>query len=353
MSNGVRVAMLSPIAWRTPPTHYGPWERVVSLLTEGLVERGYDVTLFATADSQTSARLHAVAQAGYEEDKALDPKVWECLHIAEVFERADDFDLIHNQFDFLPLTYTGLVRTPVVTTIHGFSSPKILPVYRKYNDRVHYVSISDADRHADLDYVATVYHGIDLENFTFNAAGGDYLLFFGRMHPDKGAAEAIQIARLAGRKLIMAGIVQDEAYFDAEVKPHIDGDRVEYVGSVGPMRRDALLGGAAALLHPIRFEEPFGLSVVESMACGTPVIAAPRGSMLELIREGENGFIAGDVDGAVDAVGRLSEIDRRACRIDAEERFSRDRMVQGYVDVYERVLAGVPAGPRKYEPASV
>src|SRR5215470_7771894 len=143
----MRVAMLAPISWRVPPRHYGPWERVVSILTEGLVRRGIDVTLFATTDSVTSAKLAGICPHPYSEDPSLDPKVWECLHISEVFERADEFDLIHNQFDFLPLTYTGLVKTPVITTIHGFSSEKIVPVFKKYNDRVHYIAISDADRH--------------------------------------------------------------------------------------------------------------------------------------------------------------------------------------------------------------
>ncbi|MGB4290861.1 MAG: glycosyltransferase, partial [Dethiobacteria bacterium] len=193
----MKIAMLSPIAWRTPPRHYGPWEQVVSWLTEGLVRQGIEVTLYATADSQTSARLRAVAPRPYAEDSSLDPKVWECLHIAALFEEAERYDLIHNHFDFLPLTYTGLVRTPVVTTIHGFSSPKILPVYRKYNRRVHYVSISDADRDPGLDYRATVYHGIPVEHFPFSPEPGRYLLFFGRIHHDKGVAEAIALARRA------------------------------------------------------------------------------------------------------------------------------------------------------------
>lgn len=188
----MRIAMLSPIAWRTPPRHYGPRERVVSLLTEGLVRKGVEVTLFATADSQTSGTFHSVVPKPYEEDKALDPKVWECLHISELFEMADDFDLIHNHFDFLPLTYSGLTKTPILTTIHGFSSQRILPVYKKYDGKVYYVSISDADRSPELRYLATVYHGIDLESFTFDERGGDYLLFFGRIHPEKGTREAIE-----------------------------------------------------------------------------------------------------------------------------------------------------------------
>ena len=215
----MKIAMLSPIAWRTPPLGYGPWERVVSLLTEGLAVRGIDVTLFATADSVTQAKLHAIVPRPYEEDKTLDPKVWECLHISELFEKAGDFDLIHNHFDFLPLTYSGLTDTPVLTTIHGFSSPNILPVYRKYNHKTSYVSISNANRSPELDYIATIYHGIDLENFTFQETPGDYLLFFGRIHHDKGTAEAIQIARQTGMKLILAGFIQDMDYYRSAVEP--------------------------------------------------------------------------------------------------------------------------------------
>ncbi|MHB8157191.1 MAG: glycosyltransferase family 4 protein, partial [Desulfocucumaceae bacterium] len=240
----MKIAMLSPIAWRTPPLGYGPWERVVSLLTEGLAVKGIDVTLFATADSVTQAKLHAIVPAPYEEDKTLDPKVWECLHISELFERAGDFDLIHNNFDFLPLTYSGLTDTPVLTTIHGFSSPKILPVYRKYNQKTYYVSISNADRSPELDYIDTIYHGIDLENFTFQETPEDYLLFFGRIHHDKGAAEAIQIARQTGMKLILAGVIQDMDYYRSEVEPHLDGVRASYVGVAGPEMRNKLLGGA-------------------------------------------------------------------------------------------------------------
>ena len=334
----MRVGMLSPIAWRTPPKHYGPWERVVSLLTEGLVQRGVDVTLFATADSETSGTLHSVVPKPYEEDKTLDPKVWECLHISELFEMADDFDVIHNHFDFLPLSYCGLTKTPVITTIHGFSSQRILPVYRKYDRKVHYVSISNADRSPELTYLATVYHGIDLESFTFNDTGGDYLIFFGRIHPEKGTREAIKIAKQAKRDLVIAGVIQDKEYFRSEVEPQLDGKRIQYIGSVGPDKRNALLGGGRALLHPISFDEPFGLSLVEANACGTPVVAFPRGSMREIVRDGVNGFLVQDISAAVKAVERIGEISRRECRKMAEERFSRDRMVDDYLGLYHRIL---------------
>jgi len=334
----MHIAMLSPIAWRTPPRHYGPWESVVSLLTEGLVSCGCDVTLFATGDSKTSGKLHAICKRGYEEDSTIIPKVWECLHISELFEHAEDFDIIHNNFDFLPLTYTGFISTPVVTTIHGFSSPGILPVYKKYNGKVFYVSISDADRSPDLDYVKTIHHGIDIKQFDFQPEPDDYLLFFGRVHHDKGAREALEIARACNKKLILAGIIQDQAYYDQHVAPHIDNDKVIYAGSVGPVQRNRLLGKACALLHPIQFDEPFGLSVIESMACGTPVIAFDRGSMPELIENGKSGFLVNNVDEAIETVARIKEIDRAYCRRHVERHFTVDRMINEYIQVYEMIL---------------
>ncbi len=334
----MKIAMLSPIAWRTPPRHYGPWENVVSLLTEGLVSRGIDVTLFATGDSQTRGRLQSVCPKGYEEDPAILPKVWECLHISALFEQGDRFDLIHNHFDYLPLTYTGMTSTPVVTTIHGFSSPKILPVYEKYNRKTFYVAISSSDKVPELAYIATIHHGINLQQFTFQPHSGDYLLFFGRIHPDKGARECIEVARRTGMKLLLAGIIQDGNYFATQVKPNLDNNRIVYVGSAGPMERDRLLGGAYALLHPIRFDEPFGLSVVEAMACGTPVVAFRRGSMPEIIADGVTGYLTAHIDEMVQSVERVRELDRRACRRWVEERFSAERMIDDYIRVYEEII---------------
>ena len=335
----MRVAVLAPISWRVPPRHYGPWEQFVSLLTEGLVARGVDVTLFATADSLTSARLSSTAPRGWSEDPDdPDTKVAECLHISAVFERAGEFDLIHNSFDFLPLTYSALVSTPVLTTIHGFSSPAIVPVYEKYNHHGAYVAISEADRHPKLDYVATIHHGIDTDAFALGDGGGGYLLFFGRIHPDKGTAEAIEVARRVGLPLVMAGIVQDQRYFEAEVAPHLDGDRVRYLGPVGPERRSAVLGDALALLHLIGFEEPFGFSVVEAMASGTPVIAFRRGSMPELVEDGHSGALVEHVEGAAAALPSVLRLDRAAIRGRAVARFSRDRMTADYLAAYSEVL---------------
>ncbi|MGM0689629.1 MAG: glycosyltransferase family 4 protein [Bacillota bacterium] len=334
----MKIAMLAPISWRTPPRHYGPWEWVVSMLTEGLTKRGIDVTLYATADSITSARLRPVAPRPWSEDPELDPKVWECLHISAVFEEAAEYDLIHNNFDFLPLSYSGLVQTPLLTTIHGFSSPKIIPVFKKYNRKTHYVAISESDRHPDLDYRATVHHGIPVEQYPYRESPDRYLLFFGRIHHDKGVYESIRLAKQVGLPLVIAGIIQDQNYFDLYVSPYLDEEKVRYVGPVGPADKGALLGGALAMLHLINFDEPFGLSVVESMACGTPVIAFNRGSMPELITDGETGFLVEDLDQAHSALSHLKTIDRRKCRLRVEENFTVDLMVGRYIDVYKKIL---------------
>ncbi len=335
----MKIALLSPIAWRTPPLHYGPWETIVSMLAEGLVAQGLEVTLFATGSSSTSGKLEWVCPHAYEEDPNLDAKVWECLHIAHLFEQAEQFDIIHNNYDFLPLSYSRLVKTPVVTTIHGFSSPRIIPVYRTYNDHTHYVSISYADRHPELNYLANVYHGIDLSKFTYQAETGSYLLYFGRIHRDKGTSEAIEIARQFGMKLLIAGIIQDQEYFNTLVAPHLEEEKIVYLGPVGPEQRDKLLGGAYALLHPIHFAEPFGLSVVEAQACGTPVIAFNRGSMPEVIQDGSSGYLVEDVAGAVSKLFSISQLKRENCRSWVEAQFSQHRMVNDYIKVYEKLLA--------------
>jgi glycosyltransferase involved in cell wall biosynthesis len=339
----LRIAVLAPISWRVPPRHYGPWELFASLLTEGLVSRGHEVTLFASGDSLTSARLRSVVSAGWSEDPSIDPKVAECLHIAQVFEAAAEFDIIHNGFDFLPLTYSALIGTPVVTTIHGFSSPRIVPAYARYNGRTSYVAISEADRHPALDYVATIHHGIDTGALALARTPDPegYLAFFGRIHPDKGVVEAIDTAEKAGRPLRIAGIIADREYFETKVAPRLDGSRVRFLGPIRAEDRSTFLGGAVALLHLISFDEPFGFSVVEAMACGTPVIAFGRGSMPELVEDGLTGAVVTDIAGAVDAIRSIGDLDRAAVRRRAVERFSHDRMVDAYVDVY-RQLVGRP-----------
>jgi glycosyltransferase involved in cell wall biosynthesis len=334
----MKVAILAPIAWRTPPRKYGPWEQVASNIAEGLVEKGIDVTLFATGDSITKGKLEYICEKPYAEYSELDPKVWESLHISHMMERADQFDLIHNNYDFLPLSYSRLIKTPMLTTIHGFSSPKILPAYKKYNSTGYYVSISNSDRSPELDYMATVYNGINTNEFIFRSISEDYLLFFGRIHPEKGVYESIQIAKKSKRKLIISGLIQDQQYFDHKVKPFINKDEIIYVGNSGPTERNKLLGGAKALLHPISFEEPFGLSVAEAMLCGTPVIAFNRGSMKEIIVDGKTGFLVNTIDEAVDMISNIKSINRKYCREWAKSKFSQQKMIEGYQAVYEEIL---------------
>ena len=334
----MKIGILSPVAWRTPPRKYGPWEQVVSCLTEELVARGVDVTLFATGDSVTAAKLDHYVDTPYAEDMNADAKVNECLHIGHFMEKAGEFDIVHNHYDFLPLTYSKLIKTPFLTTIHGFSSPKIVPVFKKYNDNTHYVSISNSDRSPELQYIATVYNGINTAAFTFREQPRDYLLFFGRIHPEKGAWDAIQVAKKCGKKIILAGLIQDEVYFNTEVKPLINGDDVVYAGNCGPDERNELLGNALALLHLIHFNEPFGLSVAEAMCCGTPVIAFNKGSMPELILRGKTGYLVETIEEAVDAVSQLKSIDRKLCRQWAVDSFSKEKMTSDYIAVYEQIL---------------
>ena len=329
--------MLAPVAWRTPPEHYGPWESVASLLTEGLASRGVDVTLFATLDSLTAAKLDGVCPHGYAEDPQLDGRVWEALHVSHALARSGEFDLVHNHLDWLPLAFERLSRTPMVTTVHGFSGPGILPAYRR--SRSAFVAISDSDRSPDLEYLATIHHGVDLLELPYQAEPDAHLVSFGRIHPDKGTADAIAIARRVGLPLLICGIVQDKRYFADEVEPHIDGDQVTFLGSVGPRQRAEILGNAAVLLHPIHFDEPFGLSVVEAMACGTPVVAFRRGSMAEVIDEGVTGYLAHDTASAVDAVRDARRLDRSAVHARAVARFGVDRMVEDYLRAYEVLLS--------------
>lgn len=334
----MKIAMLAPVAWRTPPRKYGPWEQVASNITEGLVNKGFDITLFATGDSITGGKLKSICPIGYEEDKNLDAKVQECMHISFLMEQAHKYDIIHNNFDFLPLTYSRLIKTPIVTTIHGFSSQKIIAVYKRYNDINNYVSISYADRSDKLKYIANVYNGINGNDFTLNKKHGDYLLYFGRIHYDKGTRESIEIALKSKMKLVIAGYIQDENYYRQEVEPFIDGEQIIYVGNAEPKQRDELLGGAYALLHPINFEEPFGLSVAESMFCGTPVIAFDKGSMKELIEHEKTGFLVNNIDEAVEILPQIININRSYCRNHAESKFSNTKMTEDYISVYKKVL---------------
>jgi glycosyltransferase involved in cell wall biosynthesis len=339
----MRVAILAPVAWRCPPAHYGPWEQIASLLAEGLVAQGIEVTLFATLDSLTSAELDGVMPHGYAEHPELDGRVCEAMHVAHAFDRSAEFDLVHSHLDWLPLAFERHCAAPLVTTVHGFGGPAILPAYRAARSAL--VSISDSDRHPALSYAATVLHGVDQALLPLSTSAGDDLVVLGRIHPDKGIAEAITIARAAGRRLVICGIVHDQRYFAEQVEPHVDGDAVRFLGSVGPQQRAEVLGSAAVLLHPIGFDEPFGLSVVEAMMCGTPVVAYRRGSMPEVVDEGVTGYLVADAEQAALAVPSAVALDRRAVHDRAVARFGAARMVDDYLRVYREVLAGRPQRP--------
>jgi glycosyltransferase involved in cell wall biosynthesis len=333
-----RIAILAPVAWRTPPRAYGAWETVASNITEGLVARGWNnVTLFATKESITKAKLVGWVDKGYEEDKSQIPLVSTVLHISKVMELADQFDLIHNNFDYIPLTYLPHIKTPMLTTIHGFSDADILRVFRDHKD-TYYVSISDSDRDSELPYMATVYNGIDLSNLTFREKPGEKLVCYGRIHPDKGYHLAIEVAQKTGRELILAGIIQDQDYFDNQVTPHVDGKLIKFIGPVNPQQRDALLKEASAVIHLNTIPERFGLVMAESMAAGVPVIAMDLGSCREVIADKVTGFLVNNTDEATQVLDKIDQIDRRKCRQHVEENFTIDCMVSKYEKVYERIF---------------
>ena len=336
---GVRVAILASIAWPAPPPGYGPWEQIAYNIAEGMHRRGLDVTLFATGNSHTSGKLAAVVPVGLNEDPALNADVYTALHVAALFERAGDFDLIHNNLDWKPLTYALATKAPpLLTTIHGFSSPPILAAYYRGAERSFYCSISDADRDPGLAYLGTAYNGIDPGEFTFVEQPGDYLVFLGRWHPEKGAHLAIDIAKRAGVRLVMAAIPQDDAYFKEVIAPQIDGDRIRFVGAVERAARDELLRGALGLVHMNTRPERFGLTMIEAMACGTPVLASRLGSTVEIVSDGETGFLCDSPLEAVTRVPELARISRRSCRERVERMFSIERMVDRYCTFYAEAL---------------
>jgi glycosyltransferase involved in cell wall biosynthesis len=344
---GCRLAVLGSIAWPTPPAGYGPWEQIASEIADGMVRRGLDVTLFATGNSRTRAKLAAVVPVGLNDDRALDDGVCSALHIGSLFARAHEFDLIHNNFDWRPLTYALATRKPpLLTTVHGFSSPFVLGAYYAGAPRSFFCSISDADRDPGLDYLATAYNGIDPSKFTFVEKPGDYLVFLGRFHPEKGTHLAIELARRAGVRLRLAGIPHDEEYFRSEIAPHIDGDRVQFLGHVERAARNELLGNALALVHMTTRPERFGLTMIEAMACGTPVLGARMGSIPEIVVDGETGFLCESIDEGTARVAELAALDRRACRRRVETEFSHERMIDRYCAAYRAALEiGTPPPP--------
>ncbi|MGZ3528067.1 MAG: glycosyltransferase family 4 protein [Vulcanimicrobiaceae bacterium] len=345
--DGFRLAVLAPITWPTPPPGYGPWEQIAFNIADGMRRRGASVTLFAPANSRFAGSVASVIPVGTAEDPALSGDVFSALHIGKLFERAHEFDLIHNHFDWKPMTYAlGSKTPPLLTTVHGFSTPQILAAFYACAWRSFYCSISDADRDPGLGYLSTTYNGIDPSEFTFNERPGDYLVFLGRFHPEKGTHLAIEIAKRAGVRLKIAAIPQDEEYFRTQVAPHIDGDRVQFLGAVQREARNELLSNALALVHMTTRPERFGLTMVESMACGTPVLGANMGSVPEVVTDGETGFVCDDVAQAIERVPQLASLDRRACRRRVESLFTVERMVDRYVDAYAQALEQkLPARP--------
>jgi glycosyltransferase involved in cell wall biosynthesis len=337
----MRIAQVAPLYERVPPALYGGTERVVSYLTEELVRRGHDVTLFASGDSLTSARLTAPTTRALRLDPGagdtLSPHV---IELAQVFERADEFDVIHCHVDYPAFPFGRLVRTPTIHTMHGrLDLPHLMPVFRHFRD-VSLVSISDAQRAPVRDlrlaWAGTVHHGLPLAAIPFSPEGGSYLAFLGRISPEKRADLAIEIAKRVGLPLKIAAKVDpvDRAYFEREIAPLLDHRLVEFVGEIDDAQKAAFLGGALALLFPIDWPEPFGLVMIEAMACGTPVIARGCGSVPEVLDPGRTGFIADTLDELVDAVKRVDTIDRAACRRHVERRFTVERMADDYEAIY-------------------
>ena len=336
----MRIALLSTIRRRTPPPpDHASREKAVSILAEGLVARGADVTLFATANSITKGKQVAVCPCGFEDDRRMDFRLWESLHVSQLFEHGDEFDLIHNHAGYLPLTYSRMTTTPIVTTLYEIPSPEVVNVYKKYAARSAYAAVSRAGRAPGLSYAATIPPGLETGSRTFVKDPGESLLYFGPIHPDFGVKDAVTIARAAKRPLTIVGQVHDERYFGEQILPEVDGTTISYVGSVDEGRLDGILGGALALLFPVRTDVPFCLNVLEAMACGTPVIAGARGCLPDLVDNGKTGFLVGDLEEAVEAVAKAGGLDRAACRARVEERFSAAGAVEAYLDLYARVVS--------------
>jgi glycosyltransferase involved in cell wall biosynthesis len=342
----LRIAELAPLYERVPPALYGGTERVVAHLTDELVRRGHRVTLFASADSITAAELIGVVPNALRlGGSTADPLAPHVVELAEVFERAAEFDVIHCHVDYLAFPFGRLVATPTLHTLHGrLDLPALLPVFRRFSD-VPLVTISDAQRlplrGLSLNWAGTVYHGLPLDRYAFSPRGGRYLAFLGRLSQEKRPDLAIAVARRTGLRLKIAAKIDpaDRAWVEREIAPLLDDPLVEFVGEIDDEAKGAFLGNALALLFPVDWPEPFGLAMIEAMACGTPVVARPCGSVPEIVAPGLSGFIVDTVDEMVDAVKRVDSIDRAACRRQFEERFSVARMVDGYEAIYRRLTA--------------
>ena len=340
----MRIAQIAPLHEAVPPKLYGGTERVVSFLTEELVAQGHDVTLFATGDSETSARLEAVWPKALRLDKSIrDPIAPHMLLMEAVCRQAADFDVLHFHMDYWPFSLFSRQRTPFVTTMHGrLDLPELRPVFEKFS-HIPVVSISDSQRRPlpQANFVSTVLHGLPADLLTPQSAAPSYLAFLGRIAPEKGPDRAIRIARAAGIPLKMAAKVDraDQAYFNDVIKPMLAGGGVEMIGEIGDAEKPGFLSGAYGLLMPIDWPEPFGLVMIEAMACGTPVIAFNRGSVPEIIEDGVTGFIVEDETSAIAAVTRLPGLSRTTVRQRFEDRFTASRMAADYLHCYRALGA--------------
>ena len=339
----MKIAQVAPLYESVPPKLYGGTERVVSWLTEELVRLGHDVTLFASGDSLTTARLvPACAKALRLDSNCVDQLAHHVIMLDEVFSEKENFDIIHFHVDYLHFPFSRHQQTANVTTLHGrLDLPDLKPLYRHFRE-IPVISISNAQREPLpwANWQGTVHHGLPRHSFSLGDGTGGYLAFLGRTSPEKGLDRAIEIAKRAGMPLKIAAKVDrvDEEYFKSAIKPLLDHPLIEFVGEIGYPEKDVFLRNAAGLLFPINWREPFGLVMIEAMACGTPVIAYPRGSVPEVIEEGVTGFMVTDVDGAVRAVKRVGEIDRSKCRQHFEEHFDAARMAQDYLSIYQQLV---------------
>jgi len=358
----MRIAQVAPLFESVPPRLYGGTERVVSHLTEELVWQGHDVTLFASGDSVTSARLVAPCRRSLRLDEScIDQLAHHVLMMEQVFAAAGSFDVIHFHIDYLHFPVSRRLRLPRLTTLHGrLDIPDLAPLYREYRTEP-VVSISDAQRRPLrwANWLATIPHGLPESLFRLEPLPGDYLAFLGRISPEKGVEHAIEIARRAGMKLRLAAKVDrvDREYFETVVRPLLQGPGVEFLGEISEGEKQEFLGSAYALLFPVVWPEPFGLVMIEAMACGTPVVAFPNGSVPEVLTEGVTGFICKGVEAAVEAVARVAGLSRLECRRTFDARFTAARMASDYVRVYQRVAQSrassrsTPAGHEREYPA--
>lgn len=349
----MRIAQVSPLYEAVPPRWYGGTERIVSYLTEELVRQGHEVTLYASGDSVTRARLIAPCERSLRlDERCRDPLAHHLLLLEMVMQEAADYDVIHFHVDYLHFPLSRRAGVPHVTTLHGrLDLPDLPPLYRAFPEQP-LVSISDAQRRplAWANWVRTVYHGLDPRLYALHEGGGDYLAFLGRISPEKRVDRALEIASRVGIPLRVAAKIDavDQSYFQTEIAPLLERSRVEYVGELGEEEKGPFLGGARALLFPIDWPEPFGLVMIEAMACGTPVVAFPGGSVPEVVDHGETGFVVDSLEEAVRAVERVGELSRRHVRAVFDRRFTAARMARDYLGVYERLAdAGAPPDTRR------